>query len=280
MPTLYIDHSVVTHTPSWKPVEDVLTSGRALLALSLWNLFEIGSASDKTQHRQRLAFLTKYPPLWILERVDIQRQETRAFLWKEKFGVTPESLQVFKGHLSEVESYHAGSETRIGLTPTQWINGVDFRKYDEHKKLAPTALGQLQTNGAKKNAKRQYEIFRKWIEGVLPKVNREGRAFSKAELLEFLAFCAGNQVAFYAACPAMAVEDALTRARTATAGRKPQTSDGIYLMHAVVALAYCDYFLVRDGFMFQCCVQVRRELSEMKLATVYRDAEEIRGVLS
>ena len=78
----------------------------------------------------------------------------------------------------------------------------------------------------------------------------------------------------------MAVEDALTRARTAAAGRKPQTSDGIDLMHAVVALAYCDYFLVRDGFVFQCCMHVRKELSEMKLATVYRDAEEIRRVLS
>lgn len=280
MPTLYIDHSVVTHAPSWKPIEDVLTGGRTQLALSLWNLFEIGSASDKTQQGQRLAFLAKFDPLWVLERVDIQRQETRAFLWKKKFGVTLEPLQVFKRHLSEVELYHAGSETRIGLTPTQWIDGVDFRKYEEYKKLAPTALRQLQTYGKKKIAKRQDEIFRKWIEAALPDVNPEGRAFSTAELSEFLAFCEGNQTAFYAACPAMAVEDALTRARTATAARKPQTSDGIDLMHAVVALAYCDYFLVRDGFVFHCCEHVRNELSGIKLATVYRDAEEIQKVVA
>jgi hypothetical protein len=115
---------------------------------------------------------------------------------------------------------------------------------------------------------------------VLPNTNPEGLAFSKAELSEFLAFCEGNQTAFYAACPAMAVEDALTRARTATAARKPQTSDGIDLMHAVVALAYCDYFLVRDGFVFRCCEHVPKELSGMKLATVYRDAEELKNALA
>jgi hypothetical protein len=42
MTTLYIDHSIVKHTPSWKSVEDVLTGGQARLALPLWNLLEIG----------------------------------------------------------------------------------------------------------------------------------------------------------------------------------------------------------------------------------------------
>ncbi len=115
---------------------------------------------------------------------------------------------------------------------------------------------------------------------MLPKDNPEGHAFSNVELSEFLGFCEKNQAAFYAACPVIAVEDALTRARTATAARNPQSSDGIDLMHAVVALAYCDYFLVRDGFVFQCCEHVRKELSGTKLATVYRDAEELRKALA
>lgn len=148
------------------------------------------------------------------------------------------------------------------------------------KKLAPTALRQLQTHGAKKIAERQDEIFRKWIEGLLPSVDPEGRAFSKAKLLELLEFCEKSRATFYAACPALAVEDALTRARTATATRNPQRSDGIDLMHAVVALAYCDYFLVRDGFVVQCCECVRTELSEMKLAIVSREAEELKKAVA
>ena len=74
----------------------------------------------------------------------------------------------------------------------------------------------------------------------------------------------------------MAVENAMTRARTTTAARNPQSSDGIDLVHAVVALAYCDYFLVRDGFVFQCCEHVRKDLSSRTLATVFRDAEELK----
>jgi hypothetical protein len=48
----------------------------------------------------------------------------------------------------------------------------------------------------------------------------------------------------------------------------PQKSDGVDLMHAVVALAYCDRFLVRDGFVFQCFKQARRELSGIQANTL------------
>lgn len=51
-------------------------------------------------------------------------------------------------------------------------------------------------------------------------------------------------------------------------------------MHAVVALAYCDYFLVRDGFVFQCCEHARKDLSSRKLATVLRDAEQLKKALA
>jgi hypothetical protein len=280
MPTLYIDHSIVTHPASWTPVDDVLTSGKARLALSLWNLFEIGSASDRAQQDQRLTFLIKFNPLWVLERVQIERREIRAFLWKEKLQIEPEPVDAFRRHLSEVESYMVGSQTRIGVTPRQWIDSINFRRYDQSKQLAPTALRQLQTLSPKDVAARQDEIFEKWIEGLLPTRLPAGSACSRAELSEFSKFCLDNQAAFYEACPAMAVENAMTRARTTTAARNPQSSDGIDLMHAVVALAYCDYFLLRDGFVFQCCEHARKELSGRQLATAFRDAEELKKVLA
>ncbi|MBW5438158.1 hypothetical protein FXB41_26365 [Bradyrhizobium canariense] len=279
MPTLYLDHSIITHPASWTPVDDVLTAGKVQLALSLWNLFEIGSASDRAQQDQRLAFLMKAKPLWILERVQIERREVRAFLWKQKLQIAPEPVDAFRRHLSEVESFMVGSQTRIGVTPRQWIDTIDFKRYAPSKELAPTALRQLQTLGPKKVAERQDEIFEKWIHGLLPTKLPDGSACSKAELLAFSKFCLDNQAAFYAACPAMAVENALTRARTATASRIPQNSDGIDLMHAVVALAYCDYFLLRDGFVFQCCEHARKELAGRPLAAVFRDAEDLKKAL-
>jgi hypothetical protein len=51
-------------------------------------------------------------------------------------------------------------------------------------------------------------------------------------------------------------------------------------MHAAVALAYADFFLVRDGFVYQCCQHVQKELKGEKLADVYRDAEELKKALA
>lgn len=87
----------------------------------------------------------KSNPLWILERVQIERREVRAFLWKEKLQIEPEPVDAFRRHLSELESYMVGSQTRIGVTPRQWINTIDFGRYAPSKQLAPTALRQLQT---------------------------------------------------------------------------------------------------------------------------------------
>ena len=67
--TLYIDHSVVADEASWHPLDDILSSGKLRLALSLWNLIEIGDAIDKAQQARRLAFLEKFNPLWVVERV-------------------------------------------------------------------------------------------------------------------------------------------------------------------------------------------------------------------
>jgi hypothetical protein len=279
MARLYIDHSIVTHPSSWGAVDDVLTRGEARLALSLWNLFEIGSASDRAQQDQRLAFLTKFNPLWILERIAIQRQEVRTFLWQEKFGWAAEPAEVFKRNLSEVEAHVVGFRTRIGVTPRQWIDSTNFKRFDPSKELAPTALRQLQTLGAKKVARRQDEIFRRWIQALLPTLRPDRTGFLKGEIDGMSKFCEDNQAAFYAACPAMAVENAMTRARTAAATRNPQKSDGIDLMHAVVAVAYCDQFVVRDRFVFRCCEDVKKELSSIKLATIYRDAEELKKAL-
>jgi hypothetical protein len=64
------------------------------------------------------------------------------------------------------------------------------------------------------------------------------------------------------------VEDALTAVRTANPRRKPQRSDGIDLMHAVIALAYCDYFLIRDGYAKTCAMQVIKGLSSRRLAAL------------
>src|SRR5277367_4272441 len=90
--TIYIDHSIVTHEPWWPHLEQAVATRGLQLVLSVWNLFEICSASDLTQQEKRLSFLEKLRPLWVVERCAVQRQEVQCFLWRHKLGVSGEEL--------------------------------------------------------------------------------------------------------------------------------------------------------------------------------------------
>ncbi len=73
---------------------------------------------------------------------------------------------------------------------------------------------------------------------------------------------------FLVECRCLAVEDALTTARTSNPGRNPTESDGPDLQHAAVALAYCDLFFSRDGYQTQCATTARNALKAMQLGAV------------
>jgi hypothetical protein len=99
---------------------------------------------------------------------------------------------------------------------------------------------------------RQDAIFKPWIKGLIPEIGPDDRALSLTRRDELLDHCHKNQDRFFAACRSLAVEDALTAARIANRNRNPQLSDGIDLMHSVIAISYCDHFVVRDGFVAAC----------------------------
>jgi hypothetical protein len=128
----------------------------------------------------------------------------------------------------------------------------------------------LQKIDAKTFKKRQHEIFRPWIKGLIPLVGPDGRALPVARREELLDHCEKNQGRFFAACRSLAVEDALTATRIANPARNPQRSDGIDLMHTVIALSYCAHFLVRDGFIAACAARAAQAV-KTGLATVHRD---------
>lgn len=250
------------------------------LTLSLWNLYEIGSAEDIGQRDRRLSFLQSFSPLWIVERVDVQRQEVRRFLWETFFKIRSEDLRVFTCHLSVVDSYHAGAEARIGLTARQWIDGLDFTTLERYKNFAPAALKTLQNADKIAMAKLQSEIFKQWIVGLLPAAGPDGKLLSPMQHSELLDHCERHRKQFLVACKSLAVEDALTVARTTDAKRNPQRSDSIDLQHTVMALAYCDYFLVRDGYVKACTTRVSKLISSARVAKVYDDVQRLHDDLA
>jgi hypothetical protein len=97
------------------------------------------------------------------------------------------------------------------------------------------------------------------------------KILSATQKTELLDHCETYMDEFFSACPALAVENASTAARTANSQRKPKISDGIDLMHGVIALAYCDHFLVRDGFVQDCAAHVIKALHPSALARIHDD---------
>jgi len=61
------------------------------------------------------------------------------------------------------------------------------------------------------------------------------------------------------ACPAIAVENNLTRIRMIE-DFKPEEGDASDLQHATVALAYCDYFVSDDRMLVEHCRRVVRDI--------------------
>jgi hypothetical protein len=246
--TLYIDHSIVTHKASWEDLRRAIERGKVRLALSVSNLVEIGCATDEAQRERRLTFLIDdLLPVWVIERRAIQRQEVERFLWQHQFGVAPRELIAITSSLSVVDSFFAGVQTRIGLTARQFIRETDFASLHPLKRLSPDALR---------------------------------RALTTPEKAKLLAFRWQRKRQFFVECRCLAVEDALTTARTGNAMRQPTESDGPDLQHAAVALAYCDIFYSRDGYQTQCAVAARKVLESIGLGAVCSTPAELADAIA
>jgi hypothetical protein len=265
---VYIDHSIVSTERFWPDLQALLQNKELKLVLSLWNLLEMRYASDVGQREQRMRFLDQFSPLWMLERLDAQRFEVRSFLWKSRYNLDSEWNPVVK-NISQVIAHHAGAKTEIGLTPRGWMNSLPLERLRSKKSLAPNALRTLQGWGAKRVKEKQAAIFRAWIEKKIPDRSPDGKVLSMTEKAALLDFCVARKKAFFSACPALAVEDELMLARTANRRRNPTNSDGEDLFHGVMALAYCDAFIVFDGFAEACVRTAKRKLRNLKLADIY-----------
>ena len=68
-------------------------------------------------------------------------------------------------------------------------------------------------------------MFEAWIAVSMPNCAPDGHAFKVAEKAELVAFCWQQKKQFFAECRSLAVEDALTTARTNDAQRNPRESD-------------------------------------------------------
>jgi hypothetical protein len=240
---VYLDHSLVTHEPSWPSLQSLFQEPDPpyQLGLSIWNLLEIAAASDVAQRKARLAFLNSLKPIWFLDHVYVRKQEVKRFLWPRRFGAAAPDLLCVTAHLSQAAAVYAGPKIRIGITMETVVAELATVVFRQHKQQSPRALAFLQNIAKQDWKKRQREVFGAVMKGVVPDIDPAGQALRKVEQQKLIDYCWDNRADFMAACPTIAVDDALCEARISDSRRKPRVSDGIDLAHAVMALGYCDY---------------------------------------
>ncbi|MEW6657690.1 MAG: hypothetical protein AB1424_03420 [Thermodesulfobacteriota bacterium] len=123
------------------------------LVVSQWLLVEIRNFGDRIGAIKRGEFLDSLNPLWMIERLHIQRHEVRRFLWINYFKRDAEPFSVFSEHLSVVLSYDEGSSAPIGYTAKKWLEDTDVTDVNDEKKRVVSALQTLQSADPKENEK-------------------------------------------------------------------------------------------------------------------------------
>jgi hypothetical protein len=259
-------------------------SGRRPIDLAAALLFVCSIIADATaagqtqgpaQQERRLAFLDRLDPIWIAERLDIQRHELKRYLWRHCFSVEIPEFVALTPSLAVVVSYSAGTPTRIGLTARQYIADLDYEALRELRGKCPLALTTLQTADKAELKRKSLEMVKAWLTPLVPLVGPNERALTIAQRISLLEYCLNNLENFLRACPALAVEDALSRVRTRDPRRVPGESDGPDLQHMVSALPNCDVFLSRDKYQLSCATAAHSDVPGIRFAALYSSSRDL-----
>lgn len=266
--TIYLDHSIVTDDTGWPNLESAIKVHGLQLALSVWNVYEIGRATDRVQQDQRLAFLLSFNPIWMIERRAVQRQEVARFLWLHHFNRLPSEVISTTAYFTQSEALRTGTPVRIGLTPRVFIDEFDYVGHEPLRDLATNAQTTLRAAKPHQVKAKAKEMFCAWMDVSLPDFNPDGHRLVGVRRNMAMEFCYENAKQLYAECPAMAVEDEIEIARRKPPFTRLAKSDAADMNHAIIALAYADFFLTRDKTQAGLAEAARAATSSPRLAKV------------
>lgn len=247
------------------------------IAASEWNLVEISNGSDRKQAIRRAEFVERLKPVWIMERLVIQKQELNCFIWSKYFKHEVKPSSVFVEYLSVLQSYYAGEQAIIGSSAIDWVQAMNgsnsLRGVNNARGAIVPALKTLQEASQKHKQQSENEVFRRWLFSLLPDRTPDKKPICLSEKQQIIEFCSENKKELYEICPAIAVEDALSTIRTQDSRRHPEEQDAVDLQHSVIGLAYCDFYITRDGYHRVCVERAGQMLKPRKTAKVYKSIQ-------
>lgn len=273
--TLYIDHNVLADEDGWNDLTAVIQQNQLQVVMSVWNLFEIASATDERQKARRLAYVESLSPWWAMDRVETQEKELRRFIFTRYFGANGEDIYGITKHLSVAVAKGTRTETKVGMKAADYVRALKGVDLDAEKKSVMRALQIHRDAGRDKRKEKEEERFLAWLIHFMPMRNADGKLLKRNEKVALLKRCWEDRKDLFASSPAIAVEDQLEIARTLDEKRKPQVGDGVDLQHSVVAMAFCDFYMSKDGASRNDCAYVTKWLPKHQLATVVANVIEI-----
>lgn len=260
---LYLDNNVFAQDGSWLKIETLLGAHPELrVAVSQWLLIETANFKNRPRKLKRAAFIDSLNPAWLFDARIVQQRELAAFVYAGFFRKQAPSIESYSNMLSDVVYWFMPAALRPPITAVEYMNqidAIDLTPLRDAAAESATALNTLKMADRKHIAQTEEPAFRAWIAQRLPAIDPDGQVIDTGRRQSILAWCWAERTRLYAACPAMDVEDQLFRVRRADPKRRAVDQDAYDLQHALIGLAYCDYFISRDGFVRTCGERVARK---------------------
>jgi hypothetical protein len=265
---VYIDqnlihyHSLSRFPSGWdsvaegKALDALLAKEGVRFAVSFWTLIEIAKATNSVD--QYLAFLDKINPLWMSERLTVQRKEVENFVYVRVFGSPlKRSLHdfVFNPYFSMATATIPNMREKVFVAETAkaFVENLrthrgNLRALERVEAMTPRAIEILRDARKDKVAweAKLPEIMKKWFEGLIPERDPEGHFIVRDKKLEVIDFCLSKFDDLLVACPAVATEHYVDEFVFIENSRKATNQDSADMIHMVLGLPYCKILASND----------------------------------
>ena len=253
--TVYLDHNLlaIAVSHSQENAERVrarlfaLTNGGYKIAMSAWHAFELAKSKDQEYISDYVELVEQLDPTWISNNIYVKTQELLALLKKEGISVvSPHPNPTFNVSVSQMWSTY-GSDAIVGES---FANTVYALQSDpqamEHIHKAVRETPEAILTGREAVADGRYSTLQPVIDFEHFR-NLVGRAGPIA-----LDFLVENPKRVLSECPAVAIENELTKTRVKESF-VPEVGDAADLQHAIASVAYCNYFISDDKMLVEHC---------------------------
>ena len=257
MNTVYIDYNLVvimarrTRENAERLREHVfqLVDNNYRVALSAWHAVELAQSDDPDHIHSCTELVDRFQPLWLSNPAYVKCEELKGFLgseWEDT-NLKPHPNPAFNTTISQMWATYS-SEAFVGETFAGTVNALhknpSARKpIDDAVRQTPQAI-LIGREAMRDGRAIKYKpiVDREYFKSLLPPRAGVGA----------IDYLVDNVERVLEACPAVAIEDYLTRIR-ASESFTPKESDAADLQHAVVAVAYCDHFVSDDKKLVEHC---------------------------